>query len=158
MNPLLMLLALLFVVPALFSTDRPLQARSNTALGTGASPQAIVEANLLDPLQRKDVKRPKFSRAAPPPSARRIRILDDKPKTDAMGRTFVSFAIDETHSFREVDSKEVAENQWHRDTIVGCVYPQSGEVIVKMGEANYPASVLWGSAAGKAPVESCLGS
>lgn len=156
MNPLLMLLALLLVVPALFSNHQPLQAQASTT-GAGASPQSIVEANLLDPLQQKELKRPKFSRAAPPPSARRIRILDEKPRADARGRAFVSFAIDETHSFRSVDSKEIAEDEWHRDRIVGCVYPESGEVIVKMGEANYPASVLWGAAVGSTSSGSCLG-
>lgn len=153
MNPFLMLLALLVVVPALFSPDRTVQAR----VPAGASPQTIVEAKLLQPLQAKDEKRPKFSRAAPPPSARRIRMLDGAPQTDAKGQAFYAFAVDQTYFFAGSDAKEVAEENWQRDSILGCVYPKSGEVIVKMGETNYPASVLWGSSAGAASAETCRG-
>ncbi|HEX5033474.1 MAG TPA: hypothetical protein VFW62_03255, partial [bacterium] len=122
-----------------------------------ASAQAIIEAKLLAPLQEKDVKRPKFSRAAPPPSARRVRILDGS-RVDAKGQAFVAFAIDETHSFRELGDKDISEDAWHREAIIGCVYPKSGEVIVKLGEANYPAGVLWGESVKASPAEVCRSS
>ncbi|HKY61923.1 MAG TPA: hypothetical protein VJR29_00755 [bacterium] len=155
MNPFLILLALLLAAPALFNPHRPLQARTSAPIGDSASPQALVEAKLLTPLQEKEAKRPTFSRAAPPPSARRVRILDQAPQADTKGRTFISFAIDESHSFRGLEAKELPEDAWHREVIVGCVYPKNGEVIVKLGEAHYPAAVLWGESVGAAPAGVC---
>lgn len=158
MNPFLILLALLAVAPTLFNAHRPLQARENPAAGNPASAQAIVEAKLVAPLQQKEAKRPIFSRAPKPPSARRVRILDETRNTDAKGHAFLSFAVDETRSFTREAGRGVPEDAWHQGAIVGCVYPDSGKVIVKLGETYYPASVLWGSQAEAAPAEACRGS
>jgi len=158
MSPLLILLALLVAAPTLFNVDRPLQARELASVGAASSPQALVEAKLLEPLLQKEAKRSTFSRAVRPPSARRIRILEGTRQTDAKGNAFLSFSIDETRSFSGNAGKEISEDAWHKDAIQGCLYPDSGEVIVKMGEAYYPASVLWGSQAKTAPAEACRNS
>lgn len=157
MNPFFILLALLAAAPALFNVDRPLQARENPAAGKPDSAQALVEAELVAPLQKKEAKRPLLSRAPKPPSARRVRILDKARHTDAKGQAFLSFAVDETRSFLKEEGREVPEDAWHQAAIVGCVYPDSGKVIVKLGETYYPASVLWGSQTEKAPTEACRG-
>ncbi len=157
MNPFFILLALLAAAPALFNVDRPLQARENPIAGKPDSAQALVEAELVAPLQKKEAKRPVFSRAPKPPSARRVRILDQAPHTDARGGAFLSFAIDETRSFLREEGREVPEDAWHQAAIVGCMYPESGKVLVKLGETYYPASVLWGNQAEKAPAEACRG-
>lgn len=152
-----MLLALLVAIPSPSNAKRqPNNGASSAAVGDSSSPQAIVEAKLLVPLQNKDAKRPKFSRAAPPPAARRVRILDGGPQADAKGQSFVAFVIDEAHSFSSA-GQEIPEESWRKEAFVGCVYPQKGEVFVKMGETSYPASVLWGSSESAAPAEVCKG-
>lgn len=153
MNPFFLLLALLILAPGLFNTDRPLQAQENPT--SPSSPQAIVEANLITPLEKKEAKRPRFSRAATPPSARRVRILDTTQHTDAKGHAFLSFAVDETRSFLSHEKREIPETAWRQAAIVGCVYPDSKKVIVKLGKTYYPAAVLWGSQAETAPAEAC---
>jgi hypothetical protein len=153
-----MLLALLVAAPALFNADRPLQAREIVPVSGTTSPQALVEAKLVEPLKQKEAKRPTFSRAVRPPSARRVRILDGARQTDAQGHAFLSFAIDETRFFMGDEGREVPEDAWFKEAIQGCVYPDSGEVIVKMGEAYYPASVLWGTQAKTVPAEVCRSS
>lgn len=158
MSPFFILLALLVATPALFNIDRPLQARENPTAGKPNSAQELVEAKLVAPLQKKETKRPLFSRAPKPPSARRVRILDQARHADAKGQAFLSFAVDETRSFLSEDRGEVPEDAWHQAVIVGCVYPDSGKVLVKLGETYYPASVLWGSQAETAPAEACRGS
>ncbi|MDL1870896.1 hypothetical protein FBR05_01670 [Deltaproteobacteria bacterium PRO3] len=157
MSPFFILLALLAATPALLNLDRPLQARENPVSGKPSSAQALVEAELVAPLQKKEAKRPLLSRAPKPPSARRVRILDKARHTDAKGQGFLSFEVDETRSFLREEEREVPEEAWRQAAIIGCVYPDSGKVLVKLGETYYPASVLWGNQAEKAPPEACRG-
>ncbi|MCC7345626.1 MAG: hypothetical protein IT573_11860 [Deltaproteobacteria bacterium] len=157
MSPFFILLALLAATPALLNLDRPLQAREKPGSGKPSSAQALVETELVAPLQKKEAKRPVFSRAPKPPSARRVRILDQARHTDAQGRTFLPFEVDETRSFLREEERDVPEEAWHQAAIVGCVYPDSGKVLVKLGETYYPASVLWGSQSEQAPAEACRG-
>jgi hypothetical protein len=119
------------------------------------SAQSVLQAKLLKPLQKKEEHRSRFSRAVSPPQTRRIRILDDTPHTDREGRPFLAFAVDETRSFGVEEEKDGAEANWFKNAITGCVYPESGEVFVKLGEIYYPSSVLLGRSTPAAPTDVC---
>jgi hypothetical protein len=127
----------LFVVPALIflEASHPLSGEAADRLVTSA--QSVLQAKLLEPLQRKEANRSRFSRAVSAPQTRRIRILDETPQTDRGGRPFLAFTIDETRSLGP-------EARWFKDAITGCVYPESGEVLVRRGEVYYASSVLLG--------------
>lgn len=56
----------------------------------------VVQDKLVTPLGKKEDSRSRYSRAVMPPSARRVRILDDVPQFDSKGRGFLAFAIDES--------------------------------------------------------------
>jgi hypothetical protein len=112
----------------------------------------VVQAKLLEPLQRKEEDRSRFSRAVSPPRARRIRILDEDPRMDGDNRTFLSFAVDESRALGVADDREAG---WFREAIVGCVYPGTGEVMVKRGEVYYASSVLLGKPTPAAPAGVC---
>jgi hypothetical protein len=128
----------------------PLSAEAADHLVTSA--QSVLQAKLLEPLQKKEEDRSRFSRAVSPPQARRIRILDDTPHTDREGRPFLPFAIDETRSF---GVKEGPEADWFKNAITGCVYPETGEVMVRLGEVYYASSVLLGRPTPTAPTDVC---
>ena len=113
----------------------------------------LIQAKLVQPLEEKEAKRSRFSRAALPPQARRIRITDEAPQKDAQGRAFVSFAIDQTHALGNID--EIQEENWTKDAITGCAYLKSGEVLVRRGEVYYASSVLLGADAPAASAEVC---
>jgi len=119
------------------------------------SAQAAIRNKLLEPLQKKEEKRSRFSRAALPPSARRLRLLNVTSQTDLRGRAFFAFAVDEQRNFAMIADPGQDESQWNNDSIVGCVYPESGEVMVKRGEAYFPASVLLGKTASQAGGDVC---
>jgi hypothetical protein len=114
--------------------------------------ESVVQANLLEPLQKKEEDRSRFSRAVSPPRARRIRILDEDPRMDGDNRAFLSFAVDESRALGAVEDRE---DGWFRDAIVGCVYPGTGEVLVKRGEVYYASSILWGKPTPVAPAGVC---
>ena len=141
MNKFSLLLALFVVIaPTFAEISHPRLATASDNLV--ASAKAMLEAKLLEPLQKKEASRSRFSRAALPPAARRIRILNNAFQTDPQGHPFVSFSIDQSHAYG--DEKEIAESSWFKDAITGCVYPVTGEVMVKRGEAYYPSSILLG--------------
>src|SRR5262245_14429268 len=106
-----------------------------------ASAKSMVQAKLLDPLQKTEAKRSRFSRAMTPPSARRLRILEDAPQTDGDGHHFLSFAVDESRSFGIKEDSGTAEDNWYKNAITGCVYPETGDVLVKLGEVYYASSI-----------------
>lgn len=145
------LLAFFAVVALTVAETSPLLA--NTPGSLVASANEVIETKLLEPLQKKEAKRSRFSRAASPPHARRIRILDNKAQIDAKGHPFVQFSIDESR-FRGVD-KEAAEAAWLKDIITGCVYPGTGDVLVKRGEVFYASSMLLGATTPMAPSDVC---
>ena len=107
-----------------------------------ASPESIVEAKLLAPLKKHEEERSRFSRARLPPSLRRVRILNKTPQSDAQGHRFLSFAVDQVHSFK--GGKQVNEASWIKNTIQGCLYPEAQKVLVYWGKNYYDPSVLWG--------------
>lgn len=131
----------------------PLSARASDRLV--ASARSVLQTKLLEPLQKKENDRSRFSRAALPPSARRIRILDDTPQTDGKGRPFLQFAVDESRAFGVVKEKEGTEADWFRNAIMGCVYPETGDVMVRRGEVYYTSSVLLGRTTPMAPTDVC---
>ncbi|MBL7685658.1 MAG: hypothetical protein JNK65_06465 [Deltaproteobacteria bacterium] len=122
-------------------TIHPLHAQtSNNNL---SSIESILEKKLLDPLRKKESERSKFSRALLPPTGRKIRIENNTPQTDPQGHSFISFSIDENRGYAVNPQK--SDHQWLKNAIVGCMYPASGEVMVKRGNVFYPASILWGA-------------
>lgn len=98
---------------------------------------ALVKKKLVDPLAKAQSKRRAFSRAAPPPKARRVRVLDPVAQTDARGKKFVRFAIDERHRWNE-------DASWRKDAMVGCAYPEDRRVFVKQGDGYVPAKSMLG--------------
>jgi hypothetical protein len=143
----------LFAVVALTvaESSHPLYAKTSDSLV--ASAQGALQAKLLEPLEKKEKSRSRFSRAVLPPRARRIRILDNSAQIDAKGQLFVQYAIDENRT-TAVD-KEGTEAAWLKDTLKGCVYPESGDVMVKRGEVYYASSVLLGAQTPIAPADVC---
>jgi hypothetical protein len=127
-----------FAVVALTAAETSDLLAKTTDSVTSAT--AVLQAKLLEPLQEKDETRSRFSRAVSPPRARRIRILDNSAQLDAKGHAFVQFAIDESRGIG-VD-KEDAEAAWLKDALTGCVYPETGDVMVRRGEVYYASSVL----------------
>jgi hypothetical protein len=105
---------------------------------------ALVEQKILAPLRKIEAKRSRFSRAAPVPVERRVRMLDPVALTDARGRAFVRFAIDLRRSFDEAAP-------WQSDAVLGCAYPGEGEVFVQRDGAFFPASIVLGKEAGERP-------
>lgn len=99
---------------------------------------ALVKDQLVVPLQKVEKKRSRFSRAAPVPVQRRVRVMDGE-LTDSRGRAFVRFAIDERRSWDD-------EGSWQRARVVGCAYPHDDEVYVRQGDAYVSAQSLLGKA------------
>jgi hypothetical protein len=154
MNKWSILLARSVVVSLVFlKVIHPIPAEAADPLVTSA--QSVVQAKFLDPLQKMESNRSRFSRAVLPPQARRVRILDNTPQADREGRLFLSFAVDESRSFGIEKDKGVAEDQWFKNAITGCVYPQTGDVLVKLGEAYYASSVLLGRSTPTSPADVC---
>lgn len=98
---------------------------TNVALAE-PSAAALVDKQLVQPLKKAEAKRSKFSRAAPPPKARRVRVLDTVALRDANGRPFVRFAIDIKHRFSE-------DGEWTEGAFLGCVYVDEKKVFVEQG-------------------------
>jgi hypothetical protein len=97
----------------------------------------LVQTQLLRPLYKAQSKRKMFSRAAPTPLERRVRVLDTTAQTDSRGKQFMRFAVDQRYALDE-------ESAWQPDSIVGCAYPGDGKVFVKNGDDYLPARSLLG--------------
>jgi len=144
---------ILFALVAQISAETSLSAK--TSDGFIASAKSVLQSRLVDPLKKKEAERSRFSRAVLPPHARRIRILENNPQTDGRGKLFVLFAIDEGRGFGGDQEKE---DRWLKEVITGCVYPETGDVMVKRGEVYYPSAMLLGLQAPKAPAGVCRAS
>lgn len=127
-----------FLVLTLFASAAFAQTRPALSSETKKAVSAMVQDQLLKPLARAQSKRSRFSRMAPMPVVRRVRVTDDVTYTDARGRPFVRFAVD-THSARNEDGA------WSNDAMSGCAYPNSGKVFVQSGDDFIPAANLLGS-------------
>ena len=111
---------------------------SLTSLASAAAPSAgqwakeCVQHRLLSPLAKQESKRPAFSRAAPPPDERRVKVTATTFSTDAKGREFIPYVVDVRYG-----------DSWHSN-LQGCVYRGSGEVLVQLGDEFRPAAFLLG--------------
>lgn len=112
---------------------------------------SLVNERLIQPLAQKDHNQSKFSRARLPPSERRVRVLDEKPQQDSAGNAFFAFAVDARHGWGEAKD----EANWSKAAITGCVYPDSGEVFIKRGNAFHPAAAAVGKKTKAAPERTC---
>ena len=117
-----MALALL-LVPSSASADDP----------PAAVVQRRVEKGLLEPLAQKEKERSRFSRARMPAQERRVRVTQAVATLDVNGRAFMAFAVDVRRG-----------TEWQENDVVGCAYPQTGELFVKRGDEYRPAEILLG--------------
>jgi hypothetical protein len=92
----------------------------------------LVDKQLLAPLRKAESARKRFSRSAPVPVERRVRVLDAEALVDVRGREFVRFAVDVRRAWDAPDA-------WHNDTLTGCAYPREREVFVQHGRAYVSA-------------------
>jgi hypothetical protein len=112
-----------------------------------ASAKRTVEEALTQPLAEREAPHPLLSRTTIPARTRTVRIVDASARRDPRGSEFFAFSIDERRGWQQVLSK---------DALTGCVYPKSGEVFVKRGDAHYPAAMLLGKTAKKAEAHVCV--
>jgi hypothetical protein len=108
--------------------------------------RTTVEKTLTQPLGQREAMHSRFSRAAIPARTRTVRVVDASARRDLRGAEFFAFSIDERRGWQGVVS---------RDALTGCVYPKSGEVFVKRGDAHYPAGLLLGQTSTKAEAHVC---
>ena len=118
----------LSLVPRIASADEP-------SLATRM--QQHVETDFVAKLTARENDTSRFSRMRPPPRERRVRMTETNPVHDQAGHSFLSFAVDGKY----------AGGDWQANEIVGCVYPEKGEMFVKIGDGFRPASFLLGTAA-----------
>jgi hypothetical protein len=93
--------------------------------------QHRVDEALLKPLAKLESSR--FSRARPPPHERRVRVTTPSTTLDKGGRAFAPFSIDIRYG-----------GDWQQNDIVGCAYPKTSELFVKIGDSYRPAAFLLG--------------
>lgn len=101
---------------------------------TVTSAKSAIDRELIAPLASNEAHQSEYSRAYVPPRDRTARILDEKPRVDADGRSFLTFAVDESRGGSSV----------RKNTISGCVYPDSGKVFVGRDDSFFPAGLLLG--------------
>lgn len=104
---------------------------------------ALIDKQLLAPMAKRASRRSKFSRAAPPPVVRRVRV-QEALLTDVHGDQFVRFSIDQRYAGDE-------EGDWSKDRHVGCVYPDQRKIFIESEGSYLPARVMLGQAADAQP-------
>ncbi|MDH5672774.1 MAG: hypothetical protein OEZ06_11530 [Myxococcales bacterium] len=114
--------------------EPPADSRSHDAA------EALVKKKLLEPLKRAESKRKMFSRAAPVPVERRVRVLDQALLTDARGKKFVRFSVDVRRAYPK-------DAEWKEGALLGCAYPKQAQVFVQRGEHYVPAKGALGKEA-----------
>ncbi len=100
-------------------------------------------------MKERDAKRSQFSRRAPIPAQQRVRVLEAAAVKDATGKSFRTFAVDSRWAFAEEGEG------WMENSIVGCLYPDTGAMFVKVGDDYRPAKLLLGKKSKKAPATVC---
>ena len=105
-----------------------------------ATAEARIKSELVEPLAAKERDQSRFSRARMPAQERRVRVLDEKPRIDAQGAAFYTFAIDARHGVRGLSDED---NAWKLSAISGCAYVD-GKIFVQNGERHRPAAFLLG--------------
>lgn len=124
--------------------EPPAAAPAAAPTQTQSEASALVEKKLLEPLKKAEAKRSRFSRAAPVPVARRVRVLDAVARTDTRGKAFVRFAVD-------VRRRGTEEGDWVRDAMLGCAYPKEQKVFVQRNDVYVPARSVLGEDAEPKP-------
>lgn len=81
-----------------------------------------VNQGLVQPLKKQEEDRSAFSRVIQSPKERRVRILQTRMSHDHKGRTFLAYAIDVRYG-----------DEW-KENIQGCVYTQTGNIYVDVGD------------------------
>ena len=104
----------------------------------------LVNEQLVAPRRGAESKRSAFSRVKAVPVQRRVRVLDAQALTDARGKQFVRFAIDERRGWDEQDP-------WQRDRVSGCAYLAEQKVYVRRGQVYFTAASTLGKAAKEQP-------
>jgi len=117
--------------------------------------QKVVESTLVEPMDRKDLRRSKFSRSMRAPVERRVRLLDQSPRKDSKGELFLTFAIDSRHGWIVLEDEKADKERWILGSITGCVYPDSKAVFIDRGEAKYPGGLLLGKRVKQAEKHVC---
>jgi hypothetical protein len=135
-----------FAEPAASGAPEARTAEAKTAV-------ALVSHDLVQPLAAKEDKQGRFTRGRLPPQERRVRILDEKPRTDADGVAFLRFSIDSRFGYAAQTSDD--ESAWRRDMITGCVYVERKQVFVKKGDRYRPAAFLLGKNVKAAAESTC---
>jgi hypothetical protein len=120
-----------------------------------APTKAMVEKMLLKPLAAREHRQNRLSRVMQPASARRIRVLDAVPQKDSDGKEFVTFAVDVRYGW-DLGEEPAKAEEWERNEIAGCAYPDSGEVFIKRGEGHYAAAILLGKRTKVAAKQTCV--
>lgn len=103
---------------------------------------AVVKKAFLAPLAKREAERSRFSRAAMPPSEKRVRVL--QTGVDARGKRFVAFAVDERYF----------DNEWNEGH-TGCVYTDDNAVFVKRGDDFRAAAEFAGQKAQRPAAGTC---
>ena len=154
--PSLVVSSLVALSSSLALAEEPAQAAPAAPAPTAVqvSAKAVLEKELLTPLAVKERKHSRLSRSRLPPLARRARIVDSAAHTDARGEAFVAFAVDDQHGYVAFDDGP-SEASWRKDVIVGCVYPERGEVFVRIGNDYRPGSLLLGKSVKVADASVC---
>ncbi len=117
--------------------------------------EAVIKKQLIAKLTAKEERHSRFSRAYIPPQVRRVRVTDEVAKTDEKGGEFMTFAVDAHHGFAE-EAPAADSKDWRKDSIVGCVYPESGEIFVKKNDKYVSSAMLLGKKASAAPEHVCV--
>lgn len=130
---------LVLIVPSLVFAAEPVKSDEVV------SAEKRLENALIKPLAARDEERAMFSRARVAPMERRVRVTQQNASTDANEKTFFAFAIDSR--FR---------GAWREADQVGCIYPESGAVFVKMGATYRSGDALLGKKSQPAPAGVCV--
>lgn len=149
-----MVSSLVALSSSLALAEEPAQTAAPAPTEVQVSARAVLEKELLTPLAVKERKHSRLSRSRLPPLARRARIVDSAAHTDARGEAFVAFAVDDQHGYVAFDDGP-SEASWRKDVIVGCVYPERGEVFVRIGNDYRPGSLLLGKSVKVADASVC---
>ncbi len=120
-----------------------------------AAAKAHIERDLVAPLTVNEQRRSRMTRARQPALARRVRMLTTSPSKDSSGRAFFGFAVDARYGANPMSTEKPSaaerqawatneEQQWQKDAITGCLYPESGDVFVNRGGAWFRGALLLG--------------
>jgi hypothetical protein len=91
-----------------------------------------VAHRLINPLVKQEKSRSRFSREGPPPSERRVNVVEAEFRKDQSGREFIPYEVDARYG-----------EDWH-PSLKGCVYRGTGNVFVEIGDEYRPAAFILG--------------